>query len=150
MVLRFYYTLAFYLIICITSLFSQERGNASYYHKKLHGRRTASGLIYHKDSMTCAHRTLPFGTLLLVKNPQNNKQIVVKVTDRGPFRKKFTLDLSHKAAKELDIIQKGYATVEFSLYKKIPLLYETLEDPFPLRFTREKNNQDSYFVQNKD
>ncbi len=51
---------------------------------------------------------------------------------------------------ELDIIQKGYATVEFSLYKKIPLLYETLEAPFPLRFTREKNNQDSYFVQNKD
>ena len=64
-----------------------KQGNATYYGNRWHGRRTSSGEVYHRDSLTCAHRTLPFGTTLLVKNKRNGKEVVVKVTDRGPFRK---------------------------------------------------------------
>ena len=107
--------------------YSQQSGNASYYAHKFHGKRTSSGLLYHKDSLTCAHRTLPFGTLLEVKNPKNNKSVVVKVTDRGPFTKNRIIDLSYAAAKELGIIRNGIARVEVSewLFKPfvpLPLL----------------------------
>ena len=56
------------------------RGTASYYSDKLHGRRTSSGEVYHRDSLTCAHRTLPFGTRLLVRNLKNGREVVVRVT----------------------------------------------------------------------
>lgn len=95
-----------------TFSYSQQSGKASYYANKFHGRKTSSGLPYHRDSLTCAHRTLPFGTLLEVINPKNNKSVVVKVTDRGPFTKNRIIDLSHAAAKELDIIRSGVAHVE--------------------------------------
>ncbi len=129
--------IAFFILTSITFLYAQERGNASYYHSRFHGRKTASGLIYHKDSMTCAHRTYPFGTLLLIENTQNNKKVIVKVTDRGPYSRKFTIDLSHKAAKQLGIIKQGYAPVEISRYKPIPLLYESLDSPlrYPIKKT---------------
>ena len=72
-----------------------KEGVASYYHDKYHGRKTASGVIYNRDSLTCAHKTLPFGTKLLVKNLSNNKQVEVVVTDRGPFVGKREIDLSY-------------------------------------------------------
>lgn len=87
-------------------------GNATYYGNRWHGRRTSSGEIYHKDSLTCAHRTLPFGTLLRVTNPKNGKDVVVKVTDRGPFRKNAVIDLSMAAAKEIDMVRDGIAMIE--------------------------------------
>lgn len=87
-------------------------GEATYYSNRFHGRRTSSGERYHKDSMTCAHRTLPFGTLLRVRNKKNDKEVIVEVTDRGPFRKGAIVDLSLAAAKELDIIHAGVAKVE--------------------------------------
>ena len=90
------------------------KGNASYYADKFHGRRTASGEIYHKDSMTCAHLKYPFGTLLKVRNPLNDKTVVVRVTDRGPYSKRFVLDLSRAAAAELDIIRTGFCMVEIT------------------------------------
>lgn len=90
---------------------SQTRGKASYYSKNLHGRRTSSGERYHKDSLTCAHRTLPFGTLLKVTNQKNGKQVTVKVTDRGPFAPGRVVDLSFAAARELGMIGMGVAPV---------------------------------------
>ncbi len=87
-------------------------GKASYYAGKFHGRRTSSGEIYHQDSLTCAHRTLPFGTLLKVRNLKNNREVVVKVTDRGPFIRGRVVDLSRAAAKEIDMISAGVANVE--------------------------------------
>ena len=93
-------------------LFSQESGKASFYASKFHGKNTSSGIPYDKDSLTCAHKTFPFGTLLKITNPQNNRSVIVKVTDRGPFSEKRLLDLSYAAAKELDIIRQGIATVE--------------------------------------
>ena len=75
------------LTIGFTPLQAQlpQKGKASYYSKKLHGRKTASGERLHPDSLTCAHRTYPFGTKLKVYNPANGRSVVVRVTDRGPY-----------------------------------------------------------------
>lgn len=101
-------------------------GNASYYSDALHGRKMSNGERYHRDSMTCAHLKLPFGTMLKVRNLMNDKTVVVKVTDRGPFSKRFVLDLSRAAARQLDILGRGYVPVEISLYTpgKVPFLLE--------------------------
>lgn len=90
-------------------------GKATYYGHSAHGRRTASGERHNKDSMICAHRTLPFGTRIRVKNPANGKEVIVRVTDRGPFGKGLVLDLSQAAARELGIIRQGIAKVEYTV-----------------------------------
>ena len=88
-----------------------QRGKASFYAKKFHGRKTASGERLHPDSMTCAHRSYPFGTLLRVYNPVNGRSVNVRVIDRGPYVRGRIIDLSWRAAKELGIIGQGVATV---------------------------------------
>lgn len=92
-----------------------KEGVASYYHDKYHGRKTASGVIYNRDSLTCAHQTLPFGTKLLVKNLSNNKQIEVVVTDRGPFVGNREIDLSYAAADSIGMIHKGLQKVDYTI-----------------------------------
>ncbi len=89
-----------------------ESGMASWYGGKFHGRRTASGERYDMHEMTAAHRTLPFGTLLEVRNPRNGRSVVVRVTDRGPFAKDRILDLSYAAAYSLGVVGPGTAWVE--------------------------------------
>lgn len=117
------------------------RGKASYYHDMFHGRRTASGAPYHKDSMTCAHLKYPFGTMLRVRNIRNGKEVIVKVTDRGPYSHHI-LDLSRAAAHQLDIIRHGFAEIEISVcldgrvpFKPLPdtlrLLPISLPDTLP-------------------
>jgi rare lipoprotein A len=88
-----------------------QRGKASFYAKHFKGRKTASGERLHPDSLTCAHRSFPFGTMLRVYNPANGRSVVVRVTDRGPFVRGRIIDLSWRAAKELGIIGHGVATV---------------------------------------
>ncbi len=88
-----------------------QQGKASFYAQKFHGRMTASGERLHKDSLTCAHRYYPFGTLLKVYNPANGKSVLVRVIDRGPFVRGRIIDLSWRAAKELGIISQGVAMV---------------------------------------
>lgn len=97
---------------------AQEKGKATYYSNRFHGRKTASGNIYHKDSLTCAHKTYPFGTKLEVYNPANDKFVVVKVTDRGPFTRNKIIDLSYAAAKQLGIVRKGVASVEIKEWRE--------------------------------
>lgn len=87
-------------------------GDATYYGHRFHGRRTSDGSTYHRDSLTCAHRTLPFGTLLKVRNTKNGREVVVKVTDRGPFRRGGIVDLSYAAAKQIDMVGSGVVRVE--------------------------------------
>lgn len=89
----------------------QQRGKASFYSRKLFGRMTASGERLHPDSLTCAHRSYPFGTKLMVYNPANGRSVIVKVTDRGPFVRGRIIDLSWRAAKELGILSQGVAMV---------------------------------------
>lgn len=107
------------------------KGNASYYSDKLHGRRMANGERYHRDSMTCAHLKFPLGTLLKVRNPVNNRTVIVEVTDRGPYSKRFVIDLSRAAARELDIIRAGFSMVEITPYHPGEVPYRIEEDSLP-------------------
>jgi rare lipoprotein A len=105
------------LLLSFTSLHAQiQRGEASYYSKNWTGRKTANGERLHHDSLTCAHKTYPFGTLLKVTNPANGLSVIVKVTDRGPYARGRIVDLSVRAAKELGIISQGIAPVIVERY----------------------------------
>lgn len=117
----------FCIVACVTYSLGQSVGNASYYADKFHGKPTSSGKPYDRNAMTCAHRTLPFGTLLKVKNPRNGKEIIVEVTDRGPFTRKFMIDLSYAAAKELDIIKYGFSPVEVTIHTPTVIPYKLAE-----------------------
>ena len=100
-----------------------QHGKASYYAHSFNGRKTASGERLHPDSLTCAHRTFPFGTMLKVYNPANGRSVIVRVTDRGPFVRGRIIDLSWRAAKELDIVSKGVAVVTVQKYSTIIVPY---------------------------
>ena len=108
------------------SLYAQtpQMGKASYYSKRATGTRTSSGARLHHDSLTCAHRTHPFGTMLKVTNPQNGKSVVVKVIDRGPFGRGRIIDLSWRAAKELDMLAKGVEMVTVEVADDIVVPFE--------------------------
>ena len=92
-----------------------DKGVASWYGKDFHGRRTANGERYDMNDLTAAHRTLPFGTLLEVRNARNGRSVVVRVNDRGPFSKSRILDLSYGAAREIGLVRAGTAPVELYL-----------------------------------
>jgi rare lipoprotein A len=89
-----------------------ERGEASWYGNPFHGRRTASGERYDMYLMTAAHRQLPMGTVVEVRNLDNGRRVQVRVNDRGPFVRGRILDLSYAAASELDMVRTGTATIE--------------------------------------
>ena len=92
----------------------------------------SNGRPYHRDSMTCAHLRYPLGTWLRVRNITNGKEVIVQVTDRGPYSRKFVIDLSRAAARELDIIQYGYRPVEITPFVegKVPYrFYPPTERP---------------------
>ncbi|MGH9365843.1 MAG: septal ring lytic transglycosylase RlpA family protein [Thermoanaerobaculia bacterium] len=84
---------------------------ASWYGPGFSGKRTASGDRFDPRALTCAHKTLPLGTKLRVTNPRTGAQVLVTVTDRGPYRGRRELDLSHAAAREVGIIGRGVAPV---------------------------------------
>ena len=118
------------LLFFATFVVGQETGFASFYSKRLHGRHTSDGGKYHSDSLTCAHKTYPYGTLLRVQNPKNNNEVIVKVTDRGPHTRSRLIDLSYSAAAELDIVRAGIAKV---IVTKIDILPDPIRlIPIPL------------------
>ncbi|UKK53472.1 septal ring lytic transglycosylase RlpA family protein [Prevotella sp. E2-28] len=138
------YILILALTTSLTTLGQPQRGKASFYSKRATGLKAAGGDKIHHDSLTCAHRTYPFGTLLQVKNPANGRVVVVRVNDRGPFIRGRIIDLSWRAAQELDILSKGVAEVEIEpvesmripyAYKEayeVPKIYEAIEtEEFP-------------------
>lgn len=90
----------------------QERGTASWYGTKFHGKRTSSGEPYDLYAMTAAHKTLPLPTYVEVTNLVNGRSVIVKVNDRGPFHDDRLIDLSYTAAAKLDILQYGTGQVE--------------------------------------
>jgi rare lipoprotein A len=91
-----------------------QEGSASYYADKFHGKKTASGERYDKRAFTCAHRRLPFGTLVKVEHVKTGKSVVVRVNDRGPFGKG-VIDLSRAAAEQIGMIAEGRAKVRVSV-----------------------------------
>ena len=86
-------------LILTTTAFA---GNTSFYGKKFHGKRTASGSIFNMNAMTAAHKTLPFGTKIEVTNKKTMQSVIVKITDRGPFTPGRILDLSKGAAGKIN------------------------------------------------
>ena len=88
-----------------------ERGLASWYGRKFHGRRTASGEVYNMYAMTAAHPTLPIPSYARVRNPANGREVVVRINDRGPFHSTRIVDLSYTAALKLDVL-RGVTPVE--------------------------------------
>jgi rare lipoprotein A (peptidoglycan hydrolase) len=104
-----------------TGEYFRQEGNASWYGNEFEGRRTASGEIFNSSLLTAAHPTLPFGTFLIVTNRNNNRQVTVKVNDRGPFVANRIIDVSRAAAEQLDMIYAGVA----------PVFIETMNAPQP-------------------
>jgi rare lipoprotein A len=89
-----------------------QRGKGSWYGKKFHGQRTASGEIYDMFKMTAAHPTLPIPSYARVTNLRNGKQVIVRINDRGPFHASRIIDLSYTAALKLDYVHAGSAELE--------------------------------------
>src|SRR5438093_8005504 len=97
---------------------SELEGLASYYAEPYHGRRTASGEIFDSyREMTAAHRTLPFNTIVRVTNKNNGREVDVRVNDRGPFKDGRVIDLSVKAARQIDLVRTGTAPVKLRVMK---------------------------------
>lgn len=94
---------------------SSETGIASWYGDPYHGRRAANGEIYDMEKLTAAHRTLPFGTWVRVKNLSNARTVDVRIQDRGPFVHRRIIDLSRAAARELEILGPGTAKVRLTV-----------------------------------
>jgi rare lipoprotein A len=104
-----------------------QTGHASWYGKKFHGRKTASGEVYDMFKLSAAHKTLPIPSYVRVTNLSNRKSVIVRVNDRGPFGRPRVIDLSYAAAKQLDIIQHGSSQVE------VTLIDTTQQTPEPLQ-----------------
>ena len=90
-------------------------GKASWYGPKFHGRRTANGEIFNSNALTAAHRHLPFGTKVRVTNVRNGRSVIVRINDRGPFIKGRIIDVSAGAARKLNMIGSGIATVQLEI-----------------------------------
>lgn len=96
-----------------------KTGVASFYADKFEGRTTANGEVYYHPKKTAAHRSLPFGSIVKVTNLENNKYVVVRINDRGPFVSNRIIDLSKSAAHELGFIGKGLANVKIELIASV-------------------------------
>jgi len=90
----------------------REKGMASYYGREAHGEPTASGEKFNMNALTAAHKTLPFDTKVRVTNLANNKSVVVRINDRGPFVAGRIIDLSYAAAKRIGMLAAGVTEVE--------------------------------------
>ena len=100
-----------------SSVLETETGVASFYSEKYHGKQTANGEIYDMNAMTAAHINYPFETIIRVINLSNNKSVVVRINDRMPDYNGRIIDLSRKAAEELDMLISGIAKVKIEVIK---------------------------------
>lgn len=115
MIKRVLILLALLIPLCMFSQRQISYGKASFYADKFEGRTTASGEKYWHSKHTAAHKTLPFNSQLKVTNLSNNKTVVVRINDRGPFVKDRIIDLSKSAAKQLDFVKEGVCDVKIEV-----------------------------------
>ena len=94
---------------------SVSNGQASWYGPGFYGNRTANGEVLRPGTLTAAHRTLPFGTMVRVTNLWNGRSAVVRINDRGPFHGNRVIDLAHGAARELGVVASGVASVKLEV-----------------------------------
>lgn len=113
-----------------------QKGLASWYGAKFHGRPTASGEIYDMNRISAAHKKLPLGTVVLVKNRDNGKKLRVPINDRGPFIKGRIIDLSVGAARRLEMFGQGLANVRIKVVR-LPPKKRRLPISYPARGGRE-------------
>ncbi len=125
---QLYYLIIFFIIIQ-SPISSLEHGEASWYGGKFQGRQTANGEKFDTNMLTAAHKTLPFNTIVEVKNLENNKTVHVRINDRGPFIEGRIIDLSRAAASKLDMVGTGVAKVEVRI----------IEDPSELAENKDHN-----------
>jgi rare lipoprotein A len=105
---------------------SELEGLASYYAEPYHGRRTASGEIFDTyNTLTAAHRTLPFNTVVRVQNTTNGKAVEVRINDRGPFIAGRIIDLSVRAARAIDMLRHGVVLVKLQILSQGTVLQRT-------------------------
>lgn len=123
---RLIYTI-FLLIIASSWISAQERGEASWYGGKFQGRLTANGERFDTNMLTAAHKTLPFNTIVEVKNLENDRIVHVRINDRGPFVEGRIIDLSRAAAGKLNMVGAGVAKVEIRVIEN-PTEMEGNED----------------------
>lgn len=97
-----------------------DRGVASWYGPGFHGRMTANGETYDQEELTAAHKSLPFNTLVRVENIRNGKSVVVRINDRGPYVGNRIIDLSHKAARNIEMVGTGIAEVRLTIINPDP------------------------------
>ena len=114
----------------------RQRGTASWYGKKFHGRKTSNGETYDMYAMTAAHKTLPLPSYVKVTNLANDKTVIVRVNDRGPFHDNRIIDLSYAAAHRLDMLKTGTAKV------KLEVIY--IENPESVALAALKNTKLHY------
>jgi rare lipoprotein A len=95
-----------------------ERGIASWYGHPYHGRRAANGEVYDMEKLTAAHRTLPFGSWVEIENLTNGRTVQVRIIDRGPFIDGRIIDLSHAAAKQIEMIGPGIVPVRLTVIER--------------------------------
>ena len=112
-----------FLLVFVTAFsscgkFITETGKASYYGNDFNGKKTANGQTFNKNSLTAAHKTLPFGTVVKVTNLSNGKTVTVTINDRGPYAKGRIIDLSEKAAASIDMVNQGVAQVQLKYKRK--------------------------------
>ncbi|MBL7919679.1 MAG: septal ring lytic transglycosylase RlpA family protein [Bacteroidia bacterium] len=116
-----YYIVIFFAssLNCFSQLDSckTETGTASFYAKKFEGRKCSSGERFRHDSLTAAHKTLKFGTKVRVTNLKNDSVVIVKVNDRLPKKSKRNIDLTLRAAKQLDFVKSGLTKVKIEVLK---------------------------------
>ncbi|MFN7120010.1 MAG: septal ring lytic transglycosylase RlpA family protein [Saprospiraceae bacterium] len=106
-----------------------EYGQASFYDDSFHGSMTAYNVKYDKNQLSASHKIYPFGTLLRVTRLDNKKSVIVKVIDKGPYIKGRIVDLSKKAALDLDMVNDGVANVKVELYRKVNGTSDLAEAP---------------------
>ena len=120
----------------------KERGIASWYGRRYHGKKTASGEIYNMYEMTAAHTTLPIPSYVRVTNIKNKKSIVVRINDRGPFLSNRLIDLSYTAAYKLDVLRGGSALVEVETIIPGSQTAQLPVEPSTLKSERSTNSLD--------
>lgn len=116
----------------------EEECLASWYGPGFHGKETSSGEIYNMYEYTAAHKLLPLGTYVLVKNLENGRELVVRINDRGPFVEERCIDLSYAAAKELGMVDRGLSRVKIIAlsegeYQGTEIVYKNIPN---LRFNK--------------
>ncbi len=120
--MRFVYIFVLLVVVNLTC-FSQidsaktQIGISSYYAKKFEGRKCSSGQIFRNDSLTAAHKTLKFGTKVKVTNLKNDSAVIVRINDRLPKKSHRSIDLTLRAAKQLNFIKIGLTKVKIEVFK---------------------------------